>query len=138
MKKPVLSHALTAAGELKNPKEKVEALQRLADPAVVSLLRLAIDPDVTWELPEGEPPFKPSEFAEANMLYAEIRRMYLFIKGGHATLKPLRREQLFIEILESVHPDDAKLLCLIKDKKLPPGLTPAVLKKAFPNIIPPK
>ena len=138
MTRPIIAEALNAAGAMKTPKEKIEALQRMANPAVLTLLRLAIDPEIIWELPEGTPPYKTSQMDEPAILYGEVRRMYLFLKGGHPTLKQNRREQLFVEILEAVHPADAKLLCLLKDKKLPEGLTPAIIKKAFPNIVPPK
>jgi hypothetical protein len=68
------------------------------------------------------------------MLPAELRRMYLFIDGGAPNLKPVRRESLWIELLECVDPEDAKLLNLIKDKKLPEGLTADTVKKAFPDL----
>jgi hypothetical protein len=69
-------------------------------------------------------------------LFAEIRRLYLFLKGGNPNLTKLRRETLFIELLESVHPSDAKILIAIKDKKLPyKGLTAKLVKEAFPGLI---
>ena len=49
---------------------------------------------------------------------------------------PLKRENLFIGILEAVHPDDAKLLLAMKEKKLPySGLTPKIINEAFPELI---
>jgi hypothetical protein len=50
-------------------------------------------------------------------------------------LKPLRREALFIEFLESIDPEDADLINTIKDKKLPyPKLTRELILKTFPGI----
>jgi hypothetical protein len=46
----------------------------------------------------------------------EMRRLYIFTKAQ--PLARLRREQLFIELLESVHPSEAKILCAIKDQTL--------------------
>ena len=67
----------------------------------------------------------------------EARRLYLFIEGGHPTLKQTRREQLFIELLEILNPEDAKLLCNIKDKKMPyKGITYNLTKEVFPDILP--
>ena len=44
---------------------------------------------------------------------------------------------LFIEMLESVAPADAKLLCAIKEKKLPwKGITPEIVNEAFPGLLP--
>ena len=69
-------------------------------------------------LPEGEPPFKPSAepmgMTPTN-LFSELRRMYVFCR---ADLKPLKRESLFISLLEGVHPDEAKMLIAVKDQKL--------------------
>jgi hypothetical protein len=60
----------------------------------------------------------------------------LFVEGGNPNLKPARREYLFIELLESVHPLEADLLCQIKDKKIKcNGLTYNLVKETFPELI---
>jgi hypothetical protein len=70
------------------------------------------------------------------MLYTEARRLYLFLKGGNPNLTSFRRETLYITLLETVHPDDAKLLLAIKEKKLPyKGLTLNFIKEALPGLI---
>jgi hypothetical protein len=70
------------------------------------------------------------------MLYTEARRLYLFLKGGNPNLTPFRREMLFINLLETVHPNDAKLLLTVKEKKLPyKGLTLNLIKEAYPGLI---
>ena len=69
-------------------------------------------------------------------LYGLLRKLYLFVEGGNPNLKPARREYLFIELLESVHPSEAELLCQIKDKKLKcNGLTYNLVKETFPELI---
>jgi hypothetical protein len=84
-------------------------------------------------LPSDEPPYKkaseplgmtPSQFI------TETRKFYLFCR---ADLKSIKREQLFIQMLESVHPDEAKILMAIKDQnltKLYPNITRQVLVDA--------
>ena len=73
---------------------------------------------------------------QQNILYSEYRRLYLFTKNGNPNLKQIRRESLFIELLESVDKDDAKLLLHMKDKNLPyPGVTKDIINKAFPGLI---
>jgi hypothetical protein len=102
------------------------------------VLKLAVDPSVVWVLPESRPPYVPSkEVIDAGPFYAEVRRLYLFIKDGHPNLKQTRREQLFVELLSNIAPDDAEFLINLKDKKLPEGITPAIVKKAFPDLIAP-
>ena len=51
-------------------------------------------------------------------LRREWTKLYNFIKGGNDQLNGLRRETMFIQILEGLHPLDAEILCLMKDKKL--------------------
>jgi hypothetical protein len=133
VKKPI-SHLLTEAGAHTKKADRIAALKAIDHPAVRTLLRYALDPNIKFLLPQGETPYKPSEFDEPGILYAEIRRLYIFIDGGHKTLKRLRREQLWIEMLGAMHKDDAKLMDLIKDKQLPPGLKADVVLAAFPDL----
>jgi len=125
-----------AAGQ-KASADKIAVLHANAGPALYTILKYAYDPNIVWDLPEGIPPYKPCPFPAQEMrLMSEIRRLYLFIKGGNPNLTKLRRETLFIELLESVHPDDALVLISIKDKKLPyKGLTVKLIKEAFPGLI---
>jgi hypothetical protein len=63
--------------------------------------------------------------------------MYLFIEGGNPGLAQAKREYLFIQLLEAVHPDDAKVVLNMKDKKpLTKNLTKDIINTAFPGIIP--
>ena len=48
----------------------------------------------------------------------EYTRFYNFIKGGNDKLSSMRRETMFINVLEGLHPLEAEILCLTKDKKL--------------------
>ena len=58
------------------------------------------------------------------------------MKGGNDSLTSLRRETMFIQILEGLHPQEAEILCLVKDKKLQTKykLTYEVVSQAFPDI----
>lgn len=66
----------------------------------------------------------------------EWTKFYNFIKGGNNTLASLRRETMFIQILEGLHPLDAQILCLVKDKKLQEKykITREVVESAYPDI----
>ncbi len=133
MKEPI-SHILNKAAAL--PKNKQAEFLRDHPKAqlLASFLQLAVNKNIKWLLPEGDPPYKPAEHDEWGILYQESRRMYLFLEGGHPTLTQHKRERIFIDVLESVHKDDAKLLLLLKDKKLPEGLDEKQVIKAFPGI----
>lgn len=128
---------LQEASEKKTEKEKIESLRQHEDNNVLkTILAGAYYEGVKWNLPPGEPPYKPCDPVNAeNFLYGETKRLYLFCEGG-ASLSNLRRETLFVEMLESVHPEDAKILLAMKEKKLPyKGLTKSVIAKAFPGLV---
>ena len=70
-------------------------------------------------------------------LRKEWTKLYNFIKGGNDSLKSLRRETMFIQILEGLHPLDAEILCLMKDKKLYDKykITKENVIEAYPDIV---
>ena len=67
---------------------------------------------------------------------AEFRKFYNFVKGGNDSLSMLRRETMFINILSGLHPLEAEILCLCKDKKLGTkyNLTKEIVAEAYPDI----
>lgn len=103
------------------------------DAALKIIFEYAFIPEKKFILPEGEPPFKPSDeplgMTPTN-LFSELRRLYVFCR---ADLKPFKRESLFISFLEGVHPTEAKMLMAVKDQtlhKLYPKITRKLLEKA--------
>lgn len=128
---------LQEVSDKKTEKEKIEILRQHENNNVLkTILAGAYYDGVRWNLPPGEPPFKPCDPVNAeNFLYGEAKRLYLFCEGG-PPLTNLRRETLFVEMLESVHPKDALILLAMKDKKLPyKGITKALIQKAFPGFL---
>ena len=104
------------------------------------LLKYAFHPDIKFALPSGAPPYKtvgsPDEY-NPTYLYPNIKKFYLYIEGGHDGLTQLRREQLFVLMLESLHPKEAAVVIQVKDKKLNyRGLTYKLVKTTFPEILP--
>ena len=67
----------------------------------------------------------------------EYKKFYNFCKGGNPSLSNLRRETMFINILEGLHPLEAELLCLVKDKRLEDKykITKEIVSTAYPEII---
>jgi hypothetical protein len=126
---------LEQTSKQKTDKKKVEYLQHFADNVTLQTVLVgAFYPGVKWTLPPGEPPYKPCDPVNAeSFLYHEAKRLYLFCEGG-PNLQPLKRESLFIELLESIHPMDARVILAMKDKTLPYGITETVVKKAFPGL----
>jgi hypothetical protein len=66
----------------------------------------------------------------------EYTKFYNFVKGGNDGLSSLRRETMFINILQGLHPIEAEILCLVKDKKLQSkyNITKEVVSEAYPDI----
>lgn len=98
--------------------------------ALKILLEYAFDPEKKFVLPDGDPPFKPDAgplgMSPANLLM-EVKRFYVFCRKD---LKPIKRETLFVQLLENIHPTEAKLMLHVKDQTLPklyPKLTHKVL-----------
>jgi hypothetical protein len=134
MKQPI-SHILTHAAQLPKNKQAEFLAGHEKAHLLAGFLNLAVNKNVKWLLPEGDPPYNPSNLDEWGMLIKETRRMNIFIAGGgYDDIAQNRREKVFIEILEAVHRDDAKLLLLLKDKKIPEGLDLKQIEKAFPGI----
>lgn len=133
-----ISSILKSCAEGKTVNDKVALLQQNASDPIFIILKYAFDPNIKFILPDGAPPYKPCEFLDQeSRLYSELRRLYLFVEGGNPNLTKVKREYLFIQLLESIDKQDAELLVAVKDKKLPyKGLTSAVVKKAFPGLLP--
>lgn len=132
-----ISEILDNASKITKREEKIEYLRQNYNPVLGNILKYTFEPKFEWDLPPGDPPYKPSEYPDSHgMLYTEARRMYLFFKGGNPNLTPFRREMLFINFLETIHPNDAKLILAIRTKKLPyKGLTLNLIKEAYPGLI---
>ena len=66
----------------------------------------------------------------------EYKHFYHFIKGGNDAMSSIRRETMFINILEGLHPLEAEIVCLIKDKKLEEKykITKEIVAEAYPDI----
>ena len=116
------------ANGLSSDEERVNYLRQNATKAVKELLRINFNKDIKFLLPEGRPELKEDEFNpqrgfiegvdDGATLNYEVRKLYLFVEGGHPTLTSVKRETLWIELINSLHPSEADDLWHMKDKKL--------------------
>jgi len=131
-----VSALLTEINSLKTKDAVVQALIVNGHPVLKNILKYMCDPTIKFLLPEGTPPYKASIFKEPKALLAEAHKIYLFVEGGNPNIKPLKRERLFIDILESIDKEDAELLIAMKDKINPyKYITPDIINTAFPGLI---
>ena len=137
--KPLQSEILQAVSSAKTKKQKIEILQEYRSPALVSLFVWNYDDSVKSAIPAGDVPYAPNDAPtpEAqSKLASQYRTLYNYVKGGNDALRQVKRESLFIELLESLHPDEAELVCLVKDKELTKKyrVTHNVVKEAYPDV----
>jgi len=122
----------------RSKKAKVEILRENDSGALRDLCRGVFDDRIVWLLPTGKPPPytpAPENSYPASFLKKCINLAY-FAKGGKGdNLPPVRREKMFIELLEAIHPKDAELVIKMINKEVPKGLTRSSVEEAFPNLL---
>lgn len=137
--KLLISEVLQKVSNAKTKAEKVKLLREYNTNALRSILIANYDETVISLLPEGDVPYTPNDApkgTEHTVLEKEYRRLYLFFKGGSNSLKQSQRENLFVQMLEGLHEEEAHLLVLVKDKALQKKykITRACVEEAFPQI----
>lgn len=139
--KTTVPQILEEVEKAKTFEEKVVVLQKYNTTQLRGLLNMNFNPNLNFGLPEGVPPFKndterPVGYTETN-LYTEYRRFKIWLMPSEVS--KVRKEQLFIQLLEGVHSSEAELVCLIKDRKLThkyPSVTAELIRAAFPGLLP--
>lgn len=162
---PFTFEILDLASKQRSKAKKVEVLKDYEHDSLKSLFIWNFDETVISLLPEGEVPYgdaddqsvysgtlsenlakeaKGGESATGqdmdgrgkSSLRREYQNLYHFVKGGNNSLNSIRREMMFINLLRGLHPREAQLLCLVKDKKLQTQykITHDIVKEAYPDI----
>ena len=134
-----ISEIVQGAQELRTKKDKVEFLQKHDSQPLRLILRLIYDESVEFLVPNTPPPWNKNQLEDEAkpMLFREARRMKIFVKGGgYDHLKQLKRESLFISLLEDIDNDDADLVVnhVITQKTIK-GLTLKTALEAFPELM---
>jgi len=135
--RPTVYEIFTKVNNAKDKPKKIDVLREYDSPSIRQLLKGAFDPKITWDLPDGIPPYMANEApigTEHTYLEDEAKKLWHFIKGADDLLSKTRKETLFIQMLEGLHKDEAALLINIKEKmlnKVYKGLTESVVKEAF-------
>jgi hypothetical protein len=138
MAKKLVPEVLELVQQAKTKQEKVEILRNNAHPALKDILRINFDADVVSLLPEGAPPYRKDDAPEGysvSSLFKTHKQFKYFFKGPIGDqVQAVRREKLFIDALESMHPTESDLLIEAKDRKLK-GITKALVDEAFPGLV---
>ena len=137
----LISEVLRKISNAKTKKEKVDLFQKHNSVALRQLMIINFDETVVSEIPEGDVPYTANDApvgTDHTRLESEYKGLYRFFKGGDGRLKSLKRETMFIQLLEGLSAEEAELLCLVKDGKLTEKykrITKAVVSEAFPSIV---
>lgn len=157
---PFAFEVLELASKQRTKAKKVEVLKEYEDPSLKAIFIWNFDESIQSALPPGEVPYfgeddktlsdKISEAVDQmgnskslgvndrkyTMIRSEYTKFYNFIKGGNDGLSTLRRESIFIQILEGLHPLEAEIMCLCKDKNLTSRykIDKEVVSQAYPDI----
>ena len=162
---PFTFEVLSLVVKQRSNAKKVEALKKYEHDSIKALFIWNYDDSVISLLPPGEVPYSSLQEEQstsgtlstrinqqsetmrynntpnANKGHTTLRRewtkLYNFIKGGNDALNGLRRETMFIQILQGLHPLDAEILCLVKDKNLYDKykITKEIVTEAYPDIV---
>jgi len=145
--------------------KKVEILQEYKDPSIMTVFIWNYDDSIRSAIPEGDVPFaeardigvvgNDTSFSDSlnkqivssemidsygsnnrTTIRREHSKFFNFIVGGNDSLSSIRRETMFINIIQGLHPREAEIMCLVKDKKLQSkyNISFDVVKEAFPEI----
>ena len=136
---PFIHEVLELVNKQRSRAKKVEVLKEYETDALKTIFIWNFDDTVVSMIPEGQVPYKENEVpvgTDHTSLRREFKHLYNFVKGGNDSLSSLRRETMFIQILEGLHPEEAKILCLVKDKALQSKykINQDIVSEAYPDI----
>lgn len=137
MARDSISKILTASGKEKTVKAKIAVLLENDSVPLRTVLRLIYDETIEFLVPDTAPPFKENKLDDLDtLLYREARRLKIFFKGGgYDNIAQMKREALFISLLEDLDKGDAHLLAnnLISHTPVK-GLTRKTVEAAYPEL----
>ena len=135
--KLLMHEVLTKVNNAKDKPKKIAVLKENDTPGLRRIIKGSFDPNITWDLPEGSPPFIANEAPEGtehSLLENESKKFWHFVTGADVATSKTRKETMFVQILEALSKGEAELSIAMKDKELHKkykGLSQAVVKEAF-------
>ena len=134
----LMHEVLQKVSNAKTKKEKIKLLQEHNTNALRMLLIINFDDSVVSLLPPGNVPYTPNEAPEGTehtILEKEARLLHHFFKGG-SNVSQVKREQMFVQMLEGLNKGEAEALIKAKDKQIGKRwkITKACVTEAFPQI----
>ena len=162
---PFVFEVLELASKQRSNSKKIEVLKQYEHDSLKVIFVWNFDSSVVSLLPEGEVPYGNADDQSVysgtlsenlqkealggesatgqdlngrgrTSLRREYQNLYHYVKGGNDGLTTIRREMMFINLLQGLHPKDAEILVLVKDKKLTDKykISYEVVKESYPDI----
>jgi hypothetical protein len=126
--------------KLKARKDKITFLREQGNevPAIKDIVRGAFDTRLKFVLPVGKPPYSPNRPESVPSSLRKLHKQFGdYVEGARSTaMGQIRLETRFIQLLESIHAEDALIVLDMVAKKPPvKGLTKKIVEEAFPNLL---
>jgi len=129
--------------QAKNKKERMAIIEKNLSPTLVKILELTFHPKYQWKVKELPENYKvPTDMLPGityDNMNSQLRRLYMFLEGDGTAeqLTETRRNQLLVQMLESIEPREAEIILGIfqKDQQVK-GLDYKFVKEAFPQLLP--
>ena len=135
--KQYVYEVLQEASKKTSETDKVKVLRDNESWALKDILLGTLDSTVEWNLPAGEPPYTKSDGHNhaTNLLRANTQFKYFTKNGPGSKMPAVKREKIFIGLIEGVHPEDAQLVINMVNKTPIEGVSKDVVKEAFPGLL---
>ena len=133
----LFSEILDLVHKAKTKDKKVEILKKFDNQSLRMVIKSSFDPNIVWAMPKGNVPYTPNDApagTEHTRLATEAKKLFRFIRGGDNITPQFKKEQMFVQMLEGLHKDEAELICFAKEKELHKhvkGLSAPVVRQAF-------
>ena len=143
---PMVHELLEAVDAEKVKAKKLEILRTHGEDSFKMTMIWNFDESVVSMLPDGKVPYQPVEsdvqanrekgLPQRSTIRNSARQFYRFVKGGDDQLNKIKRESIFINILETLPQPEAEILVLVKDKALNTkyNITKELVAEAYPEI----
>jgi hypothetical protein len=160
---PFLHEILELACKQRTNSKKIEVLREYRDDSMIAVFLWNYVPALTSAIPSGPVPYAALKDLEVGndtlsntidkqintdqmvdmvgsnqrtSIRNEFNIFYNFLQGGNDSLSSIRRETMFINLLEGLHPKEAEIIILTKDKNLTSkySLSFDIIREAFPDV----
>ena len=131
-----IAEVLGEVEKAKTREEKREVLKKNESWSLRALLQQNFHPQASWLIPPGSPPYNANQNSADTSLLYEAKKLEYYTSGKQK-IPMLKREAMFVSLLERLSPDEAKIIIAVKDQKLSyKGLTYKLVKDTWPDLLP--